>query len=301
MMETCTGVTWMKYCSHLLRLEGNQKYVDEIEKYVYNGLIGAMKPDGRGFSYVNLLNGVKTNDSGWGWMFDSRHGGKLHVTCCNLNGPEGLAYIPYVAVMHETQRNPVINFYNAATVNTQTPKGRPLTLDIVADFPKSGNVKIKVNVKKPEEFAIKLRIPSWSENTQLAGITPQSPLVPGQYAEIKRVWQPGDEITLTLDMRCKLIDAPKGGSTPNSDKYVALRYGPLVLCRNSETDPDYSQPVSVVADENGFVAAKPETDAGDSLVFDIPTTTGSIRMYPYAQVNGWNGAKIQTWLPMLES
>jgi hypothetical protein len=75
-------------------------------------------------------------------------------------------------------------------------------------------------------------------------------------------------------MRCKLIDAPKGGSTPGSDRYVALRYGPLVLCRNSETDPDYSQPVSVVADSDGFVAAKPETDAGDSLVFDIPTTSG---------------------------
>jgi hypothetical protein len=69
-----------------------------------------MKPDGRGFSYVNLLNGVKTNDHGWGWNFDSRQGGKLHVTCCNLNGPEGLAYIPYIAVMQDAQRNPVINF-----------------------------------------------------------------------------------------------------------------------------------------------------------------------------------------------
>ncbi|MDR2774682.1 MAG: glycoside hydrolase family 127 protein [Tannerella sp.] len=133
--------------SQLLRLEGNQKYMDEIEKYVYNGLIGAMKPDGRGFSYVNLLNGVKTNDHGWDWMFDSKHGGKLHVTCCNLNGPEGLAYIPYIAVMQDSQRNPVINFYNAATVNTETPKGRPLTIDIVTDFPKSGNVKVRVNVE----------------------------------------------------------------------------------------------------------------------------------------------------------
>jgi DUF1680 family protein len=298
MMETCTGVTWMKYCSHLLRLEGHQKYVDEIEKYVYNGLIGAMKPDGRGFSYVNLLNGVKTNDHGWGWNFDSKHGGKLHVTCCNLNGPEGLAYIPYVAVMKDPQRNPVINLYNAATVNMETPKGRPLTINIVTDFPKSGNVKIKVNAEKPEEFTIKLKIPSWSENTQLMGITPQSPLSSGQYAEIKRTWQPNDEINLRLDMRCKLLEAPKGGSTPDSDKYVALRYGPLVLCRNSETDPDYNQPVSVIADENGFVAANLTVNADDAFAFDIPTSEGSIRMFPYAHVNGWNGAKIQTWLPM---
>jgi DUF1680 family protein len=298
MMETCTGVTWMKYCSHLLRLEGNQKYIDEIEKYVYNGLIGAMKPDGRGFSYVNLLNGVKTNDYGWGWDFDSKHGGKLHVTCCNLNGPEGLAYIPYIAVMQDSQHNPVINLYNAATVTTKTPKGQQLTLDIVTDFPKSGEVKIKVNVEKPEEFTVKLKIPSWSEKTLLEGenlqlSVPQS----GKYAEIKRKWQAGDEISLTLDMRCKLIDAPKGGSTPNSDRYKALRYGPLILCRNSETDPDYNKPVTVIAGDDGFVYVQPATETDGLPAFDIPTSEGSIRMYPYACVNGWNGAKIQTWLP----
>ena len=299
MMETCTGVTWMKYCSHLLRLEGNPHCVDEIEKYVYNGLIGAMKPDGRGFSYVNLLNGVKTNDSGWGWDFDSKHGGTLHVTCCNLNGPEGLAYIPYIAVMQDAQRNPVINLYNAATVNTKTPKGKPLTIDIATDFPKSGSVKIKVNVEKPEAFTLKLKIPSWSEDTKLQHADENlQPPAAGKYLEINRRWQPNDEISLTLDMRCKLLDAPKGGSTPNSDKYQALRYGPLVLCRNSETDPDYAQPVSVIADENGFVAARPAIADDGSMAFDIPTSAGAIRMSPYAQVNGWNGAKIQTWLPL---
>lgn len=46
MMETCVGVTWMKFCSQVLRLTGDLSAVDEIEKYVYNGLIGAMKPTG---------------------------------------------------------------------------------------------------------------------------------------------------------------------------------------------------------------------------------------------------------------
>jgi DUF1680 family protein len=148
---------------------------------------------------------------------------------------------------------------------------------------------------------VKLRIPWWSENTrlQLADEDLSSPPA-GQYAEIKRKWQPGDEINLTLDMRCKLIDAPKGGSTPDSDRYKALRYGPLVLCRNSETDPDYNKPVSILADSDGFVAAKQAEGVDDSLVFDIPVSTGSIRMYPYAHINGWNGAMIQTWLPMAE-
>jgi DUF1680 family protein len=48
MMETCVGVTWLKFCSQILRLTGDSQPVDEIEKYIYNGLLGAMKPTGIG-------------------------------------------------------------------------------------------------------------------------------------------------------------------------------------------------------------------------------------------------------------
>jgi len=48
-----------------LAVDRRSSTVDEIERYAYNGLIGAMKPAGDGFSYVNLLNGVKTNPEGW--------------------------------------------------------------------------------------------------------------------------------------------------------------------------------------------------------------------------------------------
>src|SRR5205085_2454158 len=71
MMETCAGVTWLKLCSQILRLNGDPTAVDEIERYAYNGLLGAMKPQGDGFSYVNLLNGVKTNPKGWGATIDN--------------------------------------------------------------------------------------------------------------------------------------------------------------------------------------------------------------------------------------
>ena len=88
-METCVGVSWMKFCTYVLRTTADVSAADYIEKYIYNGLLGAMKPGGDGFSYVNLLNGDKVTNHGWGWNFDG-----LPVTCCNLNGPIGLAYIP---------------------------------------------------------------------------------------------------------------------------------------------------------------------------------------------------------------
>ncbi len=160
-IETCTGVTWLKLCSQIARLNSDPAAIDKIEKYAYNGLVGAMKPEGDGFSYVNRLNGVKIDSSGWGGQFN-----KLHVTCCNLNGPMGLAYLPFVAVM-TSKTGPVINLYNAANVATTTPSGHPLQLALKTDYPLTGAVKITVSLKKSELFVIRLRIPEWSAANSL--------------------------------------------------------------------------------------------------------------------------------------
>lgn len=146
MMETCVGVTWMKFCSQILRLTGDPSAVDEIEKYIYNGLLGAMKPSGDGFSYVNLFNGEKVTNYGWGTTF-----GSLPVTCCNLNGPMGLAYIPFVAVM-ESDRGPVVNLYNAARAELSTPQGDSLSLRIETDFPLSDRCSCG-SIRMPRPFS----------------------------------------------------------------------------------------------------------------------------------------------------
>lgn len=294
MMETCTGVTWMKFCSQVLRLTGDPAAADEIEKYVYNGLIGAMKLTGDGFSYVNLLNGPKVNGHGWGWMF-----GDLHVTCCNLNGPMGLAYIPFVAVMTAAD-GPVVNLYNAATVDVKTPRKKDLKLQIETDFPQSGHVLIHVKPAKKETFNLKLRIPGWSEKTvvKVNGTAVES-VSPGSFLNISREWAGDDKVEIAFEMKCHLIDAPKG-SNPASHHFQALKWGPIVLARDQNMDSLYNQPVRVVADANGVVnirKVKP-TLPGAQLEFIVPTTDGEIRMTDYASIDGWQGSNVCTWLPL---
>ena len=292
MMETCTGVTWMKFCSQVLRLTGDPAAADAIEKYIYNGLIGAMKPSGDGFSYVNLLNGQKVNGHGWGWMFDS-----LHVTCCNMNGPMGLAYIPFVAVMNSAE-GPVVNLYNAGTVYMQSPRKKALQLQIETDYPLSGNILIKVKPTKKERFTVQLRIPAWSDNT-VVKVNGESvgKAVPGAYFDVSREWTEGDQIALTLDMKCVAIDAPKG-SDPESHHYKALQWGPLVLARDENRDPNYNQPVNIIVDANGLVPIRNVRVMlqGAHLEFVVPTTEGDIVMTDYASIDGWNGSHICTWV-----
>ena len=296
MMETCVGVTWIKYCSQYLRLTGDPSAVDAIEKYIYNGLLGAMRPDGKGFSYVNLLNGEKVTNYGWGWNFDG-----LPVTCCNLNGPTGLAYIPYVAVMQDAE-GPVVNLYNAGKAVAKTAKGDEVVLTVGSQFPRGNEVKISVDPSVAGKFSVRLYMPTWSPDTyvEVNGKAVRG-VKPGEYLAISRRWKKGDMIRIVFDFRARLIDAPKGGRNPEGEFFQAVQWGPIVLARDENIDPDYNKPVQVVADENGEVKVRQVTPErpGTRMQFVVPTTGGDIKMVDYSSVDCWKGSHIQTWLPMI--
>ena len=296
MMETCVGVTWIKYCSQYLRLTGDPSAVDAIEKYIYNGLLGAMRPDGKGFSYVNLLNGEKVTNYGWGWNFDG-----LPVTCCNLNGPTGLAYIPYVAVMQDAE-GPVVNLYNAGKAVAKTAKGDEVVLTVDSQFPRGNEVKISVDPSVAGKFSVRLYMPTWSPDTyvEVNGKAVRG-VKPGEYLSISRRWKKGDMIRIVFDFRARLIDAPKGGRNPEGEFFQAVQWGPIVLARDENIDPDYNKPVQVVADENGEVKVRQVTPErpGTRMQFVVPTTGGDIKMVDYSSVDCWKGSHIQTWLPMI--
>lgn len=293
MMETCAGVTWMKLCSQILRLTGDPSAVDYIERYIYNGLLGAMKPGGDGFSYVNLLNGRKVTDRGWGTNIDG-----LPVTCCNLSGPMGLAYIPYVAVM-QAPEGPVINLYNAATATAQTPKGREIRFRIHSDFPHQGKIVIEITQLKSERLTFRLYMPTWSQATRVS-INGQDagPSTPGTYLALDRKWKSGDRIELLLDLKARIHQAPRG-SNPAGWNRTAITYGPIVLARDENIDPDYNKPVSILAAPNGEVSITPvkPQKPGTRMEFIVPTRSGNIRMVDYASIDGWNGKQVCTWMP----
>jgi len=122
-------------------------------------------------------------------------------------------------------------------------------------------------------------------------------VVPGTYAMMHRKWSAGDKIELMLDMRCHVMDAPRG-SNRKGDHFQALVRGPVVLARDENIDPDFDKPVKIISHE-GYVDVQPEkpTLKTTKMQFLVPTTDGMIHMTDYASVDSWKGKKVCTWIP----
>ena len=220
--ETCVTTTWIKFCSHVLRLTGDATVADEMERTLYNAVLGAMVPDGSWWMHRNPTplagpaSKVRAGDQIPGYGED----------CCVAQGPMGLAMAPWFAIMRDGD-GPVINLYEAAEATVELANGSPVKIAIGGDFPRSGEVNVTVMPAASAEFPIRLRLPGWSRQTHVSIDGKMHSGTPGSYLVIERRWSPGDLVQLQFDMSVRAIPAPDGGD------HVALMRGPVVLAQDS--------------------------------------------------------------------
>ena len=220
--ETCVTTTWVKFCGQVLRLTGDPTVVDEMERALYNGVLGAMVPDGSWWMHKNptpLAGSSEKNRAG-----DQIKG--YGEDCCLAQGPRALAVAPWVAVMQDNS-GPIINLYEAAAATIELADKSPVKLSITGNFPASGDVSIAVNPATSGKFPIKLRMPAWSKKTNVMVNGQAYQGAPGTYLTIDRVWNAGDTIKINFDLRIQINEAADGGGR------VALTYGPIVLAQDS--------------------------------------------------------------------
>jgi len=220
--ETCVTTTWIKFCGHVLRLTGDSTVADEMERTLYNGVLGAMVPDGSWWMHRN-----PTPLAGPSWKL--RAGDQIKgygEDCCLAQGPMALALAPWMAVMQDA-RGPMINLYESAKASVRLADSTKVDLLIQGDYPRSGDVRVTVNSAKMKKFPIKLRIPAWSKTTAISVVGQNYAALPGTYLEIDREWNTGDVIQIKLDLRILVHEALDGCGR------VALTYGPLVLAQDS--------------------------------------------------------------------
>jgi len=240
--ENCAQVTWIQLCIQLLRITGEAKYADTLERVIYNHLLAAQKPSGEALCYFTPLRGRKPYSTG--------------MSCCTSSGPRGIALTTTVAYTLKPQAL-MVNFYEPSTLDAEV-NGVKARLTQRTRYPVDGAVELVLEPAKPVTFALLLRIPGWCKSYTVAVNGKPLRTEPGSgiYLPISREWRRGDTVKLEFEMPGLLV---RGEHT--NEGLVAVQRGPLVLALDTRLNPELSpSQTSVAADAEGTVALAPVAD-----------------------------------------
>lgn len=255
MIETCGTVAWMALTVDVLRLTGAAAVADELERSLWNGLLGAQAPDGSWWTYDTPMGGIDTSTTpeiGWSAPFHGRppfvverrpavsdlgwqsRPGAWYLSCCAANGPRGLAGVSDWAVM-VSRSGVVVNLYAPSQITAVGHDGVAVTVTQDTAFPTSGRIVLTVLAGDGHPRSVGLRIPAWSPSStvSVAGGPPQA-VEPG-YHEIVRSWSEPTTVVLELDISTRRVAGAStpAGADPNSGSGAAGRVayfvGPLLL------------------------------------------------------------------------
>lgn len=226
-IETCCTVAWIALSIDMLRLSGDSVVADEIELATFNGILGAQHPSGRWCTYNTPMDGVR-KASAHDIVFQAREGSP-ELNCCSVNGPRGLGMISEWAAMLSSD-GVALNYYGPGVIDLKLSSGNRLTLAQNTRYPVDGLIEVKLHLANRERFALRLRIPAWSEDTRLAvNGEERFGIVAGRYYTLEREWQDGDEIRLWLDMTPHVWVGEREASGK-----VSIYHGPLLLAYDQQ-------------------------------------------------------------------
>ena len=232
-IETCCTVAWIAFSIDMLRMTGDSRVADEIEWSTLNSALGAIPYSGRVCAYNVPMDGTRTFGVELPWQ--SPKGGP-DLNCCSVNANRPLGMIAQWALMQDAD-GLLLNFYGPGLYEAGLPSGNKVSLRQVTEYPVNPSLRIEVNTATPEEFNLKLRIPSWSTKTTVSvNGEPLPAPCPGSYLRLRREWKTGDTVEIVFDF------APRFWVGAESrDGKVSLYRGPLLLAydaRYNTLDPD---------------------------------------------------------------
>jgi DUF1680 family protein len=257
--EGCQSAALIRLSGKLHRLEGDARYVDVIERVLYNNLPANVGLDGRSFYYVNRLSARREDATGRPYSHPLAETERerlprfclarqpwFKVPCCPPNVAMTVATLGEYVYARSPERI-YVNLYLGSRA-TIPAAGTTVRISQTTPYPWSGEVKIRVDPAEPRSFKLMLRIPDFCRQLESTGglyrivepveIEPVVVKVNGQpirvdrlekgYLAIARKWQRGDLVELHLPLPVlRIVSHPQVAA--NRDR-VALVRGPVVYC-----------------------------------------------------------------------
>ena len=239
--ETCAAIGNIFWNHRLFLLHGNAKYIDVLERTLYNGMLAGVSLSGDSFFYPNCLASDGKYKFNMGAL--SRQPW-FNCSCCPSNVIRFIPAIPGYIYAYDEQSF-YVNLYIPSKTRIEI-NSTSLAIDQIGNYPWEGKVVIKINPQSKTRFAVNLRIPGWVSASPLAGdlyhfinksrekftlkVNGESveANIKNGFAVLDRQWQPGDMIELNLPMPVRQVAA--NDKVTEDHHKLALVRGPLVYC-----------------------------------------------------------------------
>ena len=283
--ETCASVGMVLWNQRMNQLTGDSKYIDVLERSLYNGALAGISLGGDRFFYVNPLES-KGDHHRQEWY---------GCACC----PSQLSrFLPSIGnyIYASSDDALWVNLYIGNTGQIRIGE-TDILLTQETDYPWDGSVKLTISTSQPLEKEIRLRIPNWCKTYDLS-INGKRINVSEEkgYAVIKD-WKSQDVIALDMDMPVEIVAADPHVKE-NFDKR-AIQRGPLVYCMEEIENPVYFDQIQL----------SPSTTFQTAFASDILNGIKTIKtngraqsatFIPYYAWDNRKAGKMRVWIPYNE-
>jgi DUF1680 family protein len=233
--ETCASVGMVLWNQRMCQLTGDSKYIDVLERSLYNGALDGLSLSGDHFFYDNVLasNGQNQRREWFG------------TACCPANIARLVTSVGNY-IYGKSDDGIWVNLFvgSNTTINVNNTD---VAVKTTTNYPWEGNVKLNIDPSKKTKFKIYVRIPCWFSGNAVPGnlysvvnkSNEKNPVfklngkqvlyaIENGYAVIENNWNKGDVLEFNFPMETEKIQA-------NSEvKYdagrIALQRGPIVYC-----------------------------------------------------------------------
>jgi DUF1680 family protein len=315
--ETCAAVGNVLWNWRMLALTGAAHYADVLELALYNAVLAGISLDGTRFFYVNTLCQLDTMPAEFRWSRTRQP--FISCFCCPPNVVRAIAESASYAYGRSASAV-WVHLYGGSVLDTEVAAGARLRLAQKTDYPWDGRVTITIEAAPATACSLRLRIPGWADGAALNvnGKATERPPEPGTYADVHRVWSPGDVVELVLPMRPRLLQAHP--LVEEARNQAAVQRGPIVYCLESCDLPDGVRVPDVVLPRG--IALEPRFDPtllggvtvleGRALariekgwskelyreISHVPARPIDLRLIPYYAWGNRGHSEMTVWMPL---
>lgn len=252
--ETCAAISMVYLYERMFLLHGESKYIDCLERTLYNGVISGMSMDGGRFFYPNPLS----SDGKYAFNADNNTTRQpwFGCACCPSNLSRFIPSVPgYLYGVRDN--NIYVNLF-AANTSTIQVGGKDVVLEETTQYPWDGDIQIRVVKSAAKNANMLVRIPGWVQNQVLPsdlykysdherpaytvmvnGKKVEADLAANKgYLPVKNI-RKGDVVCIHFDMPVRTVVANQ--NVKDDEGRVAVERGPIVYC--AEAADNQGEPV----------------------------------------------------------